>query len=59
MNAMNESDTMIEVVDLHKRFKDLHVLKGVSTVVTAEHPVPGGFTQDGEPPRADGASSHP
>jgi len=34
MNAMNESDTMIEVVDLHKRFKDLHVLKGVSTVVT-------------------------
>ena len=25
---------MIEVVDLHKRFKDLHVLRGVSTVVT-------------------------
>jgi ABC-type polar amino acid transport system ATPase subunit len=31
---MNDSDTMIEVVDLHKHFKDLHVLKGVSTVVT-------------------------
>ena len=25
---------MIEVVDLHKRFKDLHVLRGISTVVT-------------------------
>ncbi|MBW2437130.1 MAG: amino acid ABC transporter ATP-binding protein [Deltaproteobacteria bacterium] len=25
---------MIEVVDLHKRFKNLHVLRGVSTVVT-------------------------
>ncbi|HPO57984.1 MAG TPA: glutamine ABC transporter ATP-binding protein GlnQ, partial [Anaerolineaceae bacterium] len=24
---------MIEVVDLHKRFKDLHVLKGISTTV--------------------------
>jgi len=32
--AMNDSDIMIEVVDLHKHFKDLHVLKGVSTVVT-------------------------
>jgi len=31
---MKDSDTMIEVVDLHKHFKDLHVLKGVSTVVT-------------------------
>ena len=30
---MNNSETMIEVVDLHKRFKDLHVLKGVSTIV--------------------------
>jgi ABC-type polar amino acid transport system ATPase subunit len=30
---MNDSETMIEVVDLHKRFKDLHVLKGVSTTV--------------------------
>ena len=30
---MNEPETMIEVVDLHKRFKDLHVLKGVSTTV--------------------------
>jgi ABC-type polar amino acid transport system ATPase subunit len=34
MNAINDNDTMIEVVDLHKRFKDLHVLKGVSTTVT-------------------------
>ena len=25
---------MIEVVDLHKRFKDLHVLRGISTAVT-------------------------
>ncbi len=25
---------MIEVIDLHKRFKDLHVLKGISTTVT-------------------------
>ena len=31
---MKDPDTMIEVVDLHKHFKDLHVLKGVSTVVT-------------------------
>ncbi len=31
---MNNSEKMIEVVDLHKRFKDLHVLRGVSTVVT-------------------------
>jgi ABC-type polar amino acid transport system ATPase subunit len=30
---MNEPETMIEVVDLHKHFKDLHVLKGVSAVV--------------------------
>lgn len=27
-------DVMIEVVDLHKRFKDLHVLKGISTKIT-------------------------
>ena len=33
MSEMNQSETMIEVVDLHKRFKDLHVLNGVSTVV--------------------------
>ena len=33
MGKMNASETMIEVVDLHKRFKDLHVLKGVSTTV--------------------------
>jgi len=31
---MNDAATMIEVVDLHKKFKDLHVLKGVSTTVT-------------------------
>jgi len=34
MNAMDNSEKMIEVVDLHKRFKDLHVLRGISTVVT-------------------------
>jgi len=33
MNAMDKSEKMIEVVDLHKRFKDLHVLQGISTVV--------------------------
>ena len=33
MSKMNPPETMIEVVDLHKRFKDLHVLKGISTVV--------------------------
>jgi len=33
MSDMNQSETMIEVVDLHKRFKDLHVLKGISTTV--------------------------
>ena len=31
---MDDSDTMIKVVDLHKHFKDLHVLRGISTVVT-------------------------
>jgi ABC-type polar amino acid transport system ATPase subunit len=31
---MDNSEKMIEVVDLHKRFKDLHVLRGISTVVT-------------------------
>jgi ABC-type polar amino acid transport system ATPase subunit len=34
MVAMDNSEKMIEVVDLHKRFKNLHVLRGVSTVVT-------------------------
>jgi ABC-type polar amino acid transport system ATPase subunit len=34
MNAKDNSEKMIEVVDLHKRFKDLHVLRGISTVVT-------------------------
>jgi polar amino acid transport system ATP-binding protein len=34
MMNKNDSDIIIEVVDLHKRFKDLHVLKGVSNVVT-------------------------
>lgn len=33
MCKMNDTGTMIEVVDLHKRFKDLHVLKGISTSV--------------------------
>ena len=33
MSELNNSETMIEVVDLHKRFKDLHVLNGISTVV--------------------------
>lgn len=37
---------------------DFRVRGGVSTVVTAEHPVPGGFAAEGEPPRADGASPH-
>ena len=30
----SSSDKMIEVIDLHKHFKDLHVLKGINTVVT-------------------------
>mgnify|MGYP000411595446 CR=1 FL=1 len=30
---MNDAETMIEVVDLHKHFKDLHVLRGISTTV--------------------------
>ena len=34
MNALDNSEKMIEVVDLHKRFKDLHVLRGISTAVT-------------------------
>ncbi|MGD8647361.1 MAG: amino acid ABC transporter ATP-binding protein, partial [Desulfobacterales bacterium] len=34
MNAATDSEKMIEVVDLHKRFKDLHVLQGISTAVT-------------------------
>ena len=34
MNAIDDSEKMIEVVDLHKRFKDLHVLRGISTAVT-------------------------
>jgi ABC-type polar amino acid transport system ATPase subunit len=33
MSDVKTSDVMIEVVDLHKYFKDLHVLKGVSTKV--------------------------
>ena len=31
---MNDAETMIEVVDLHKHFKDLHVLRGITTTVT-------------------------
>jgi ABC-type polar amino acid transport system ATPase subunit len=34
MTAKPDSEKMIEVVDLHKRFKDLHVLRGISTAVT-------------------------
>jgi glutamine transport system ATP-binding protein len=34
MNELIPSDVMIEVVDLHKKFKDLHVLKGICTKVT-------------------------
>jgi polar amino acid transport system ATP-binding protein len=34
MKESSAADKMIEVVDLHKRFKDLHVLKGISTVIT-------------------------
>ena len=30
---MNDAETMIEVVDLHKHFKDLHVLRGITTTV--------------------------
>jgi polar amino acid transport system ATP-binding protein len=34
MNAVDNSEKMIEVVDLHKQFKELHVLRGISTTVT-------------------------
>jgi ABC-type polar amino acid transport system ATPase subunit len=34
MNVRDDAEKMIEVVDLHKRFKDLHVLRGISTAVT-------------------------
>ena len=34
MSNFNTEDVMIEVIDLHKYFKDLHVLKGISTKVT-------------------------
>jgi len=34
MSETIPSDVMIEIVDLHKKFKDLHVLKGISTKVT-------------------------
>jgi ABC-type polar amino acid transport system ATPase subunit len=34
MEAIDKTEKMIEVVDLHKRFKELHVLRGLSTVVT-------------------------
>ena len=33
MSDQTSPEIMIEVVDLHKRFKDLHVLKGISTTV--------------------------
>jgi ABC-type polar amino acid transport system ATPase subunit len=34
MNAFDTKDVMIEVIDLHKYFKDLHVLKGINTKIT-------------------------
>ena len=34
MKERSASEKMIEVVDLHKRFKDLHVLRGINTVIT-------------------------
>jgi ABC-type polar amino acid transport system ATPase subunit len=34
MKEPSASEKMIEVVDLHKRFKDLHVLRGINTVIT-------------------------
>jgi len=34
MNKEFNPEVMIEVIDLHKYFKDLHVLKGVSTKIT-------------------------
>jgi len=34
MNTFDTSDVMIEVIDLHKYFKDLHVLKGINTKIT-------------------------
>ena len=34
MKELFASEKMIEVVDLHKRFKDLHVLRGINTVIT-------------------------
>ncbi len=34
MNTFDTKDVMIEVIDLHKYFKDLHVLKGINTKIT-------------------------
>jgi len=34
MNKEINSEVMIEVIDLHKYFKELHVLKGISTKIT-------------------------
>jgi ABC-type polar amino acid transport system ATPase subunit len=34
MSEITSPDVLIEVVDLHKQFKDLHVLNGISTKVT-------------------------
>jgi polar amino acid transport system ATP-binding protein len=34
MKESSVADKMIEVVDLHKRFKEQHVLKGINTVIT-------------------------
>ncbi len=34
MTEMTSPDVLLEVVDLHKQFKDLHVLNGISTKIT-------------------------
>lgn len=34
MSEINTSEVMIEVIDLHKYFKDLHVLRGINTKIT-------------------------
>jgi ABC-type polar amino acid transport system ATPase subunit len=37
--SKDSSEVMIEVIDLHKYFKDLHVLRGISTKITREEVV--------------------
>jgi glutamine transport system ATP-binding protein len=38
-NSIDTTEVMIEVVDLHKHFKDLHVLKGINTRITCSEVV--------------------